>query len=354
MKEIVFKTVVGIVLTATWGFCIAAIKKAHKRQKATEEGLKAQGADIEKALKAYEDRGYTAANAREELVADSMFDIFDRKTIQRLIGRMGTKDASTVAKAIDKVVSGLRDAFNQYADRYTDTREIVKLRGDIEKMEQIRSTFFKELRVASENFKNGVETSAEKQVQRFATMRKAFKLGEYTDKQIQNWKQSERIVLFTGEEGQIDAFVKDALENKAGKKKLYFGIISDGVAAKIKADTGLDVENFNCAISAYDIQKSFKDHGDNAKEKQRGQRALTIADIKDIPDIMANADSLKLSDKDYMGKPAIEFTKTYYDSKTNSQEKKNVIAVVSDKHMDLFVKTEYVNIKKRKYPHCVN
>lgn len=189
MKEIVFKTVVGIVLTATWGFCIAAIKKAHKRQKATEEGLqnlveeglKAQGADIEKALKAYEDRGYTAANAREELVADSMFDIFDRKTIQRLIGRMGTKDASAVAKAVDKVVNGLRDAFNQYADRYTDTREIVKLRGDIEKMEQIRSTFFKELRAASENFKNGVETSAEKQVQQFATVREKF------EKQIDEW-----------------------------------------------------------------------------------------------------------------------------------------------------------------------
>ena len=47
MKEIVLKAVIGVLVTATWGFCVAAVKKAHKRQKelderqqAIEEGLK--------------------------------------------------------------------------------------------------------------------------------------------------------------------------------------------------------------------------------------------------------------------------------------------------------------------------
>ena len=33
MKDIVLKAVITVVVTATWGFCVAAVRKAYTRQK---------------------------------------------------------------------------------------------------------------------------------------------------------------------------------------------------------------------------------------------------------------------------------------------------------------------------------
>lgn len=67
---------------------------------------------------------------------------------------------------------------------------------------------------------------------------------------------------------------------------------------------------------------------------------MTQEDFWGIPNVILDADEIKLSEKEYNGKPAIEFIKR------KDNERKTVVAVVSDDHMDLFVQTSYINIKK--------
>ena len=107
----------------------------------------------------------------------------------------------------------------------------------------------------------------------------------------------------------------------------------------IKLKTGIDVEGFNCSLSANEVRKIFKDHGDPNAEMLRGQRSVTEDDIVNIPIVIQSPSDISLSQKLYNGKPVINFVK-------NMDGKTTVSAVVSDKHLDLFVQTAFVGIKK--------
>ena len=165
-----------------------------------------------------------------------------------------------------------------------------------------------------------------------------YSLDEYTEHQKENWKSSKRIVVYESNE-QLEQFIQDAISDNRSDKKMYFGAIPADLAAKIQADTGLNVEKYNLSLGAYEIRKILKDHGDGAKEALRGQRAIQADDFAHIVDVVLNPTSIELSDQTYMGKPAIIF-------KGNYNGRMNVVAVVSDKRLDLFVQTIYANTKK--------
>ena len=65
-------------------------------------------------------------------------------------------------------------------------------------------------------------------------------------------------------------------------------------------------------------------------------------DIKNIPEIIQSPTNVLLSPDLYEGKPTILF------EQVSGNEKTTVVAVVSDKHLDLRVQTEYVGVKKEK------
>ena len=165
-----------------------------------------------------------------------------------------------------------------------------------------------------------------------------FALKEYSEQQKQNWSASKRIVIYSGQE-QLENFVRDSISDKTMSKKMYFGAISNDLAERILADTGINVENYNLSLGSYEIRKILKDHGDGIKEAKRGQRAIVPEDFAHIMDVVLNPDKITLSDDTYMEKPAIIFTGNY-------NGRMNVVAVVSDKRLDLFVQTAYVNVKK--------
>ena len=100
------------------------------------------------------------------------------------------------------------------------------------------------------------------------------------------------------------------------------------------------MEGYNCSISAYEINKLYHDHGNEEKEAQRGQRAIDENDIINIPEILTEADDIRLSKKKYDEKPAIKF------EKKRENERTTVVAVVSNKHIDLRVQTLWVNKKR--------
>lgn len=167
-----------------------------------------------------------------------------------------------------------------------------------------------------------------------------YHLRDYSQQQKDNWRNSKRIVLYEGVE-QFKNFIKNALSGKTQtNKKLYFGAVDSDLATAISMETGVNVEGYNLALGENEIRKINKDHGSEQTEAPRGQRAVTEADYLNIPNVVQSPDSIKLSSKLYEGKPVIEFRKT------NGNETTVVSAVVSDKRLDLFVQTTYVNKKK--------
>lgn len=167
---------------------------------------------------------------------------------------------------------------------------------------------------------------------------RSYSLTEYTEHQKRNWETSKRIVVYNNEQ-QLSQFIHDSIVNKTMDKKMYFGAIPSDLAARIIADTGLNVESYNLSLGSYEIRKILKDHGDEKKEVPRGQRAVTANDFAHVVDVVLNPDKITLSEEKYMGKPAIVFI-------GENNGRMNVVAVVSDKRLDLFVQTIYVNVKK--------
>lgn len=123
---------------------------------------------------------------------------------------------------------------------------------------------------------------------------------------------------------------------------MYFGAVDTDLGNEILKQTGIDATGYNLSLSAYEVQKIFNDHGNQKTEEKRGQRAIEQDDYLHVPYVVQNADTIVKSDKDYMGKPVIEFF-----ANISSQERMNVTAVVSSKHLDIFVQTMYVNKKSR-------
>lgn len=166
-----------------------------------------------------------------------------------------------------------------------------------------------------------------------------YSLRAYTDKQKENWSNSKRIVIYEND-SQYRGFIREALQNNQSDKKMYFGAIPSDLADEIFDRTGIRVEGYNCSISAYEVRKILKDHGDKSKEAFRGQRAITEDDFVNIPSVIQSPLDISKSSSMYNGKPAIIF-------KGNSNGQMTVVAVVSDKRLDLFVQTAYVGKKNR-------
>ncbi len=165
-----------------------------------------------------------------------------------------------------------------------------------------------------------------------------YALNKYSDKQIKNWENSKRIVIYENN-NQLREFVDQSLSGEIQNKKMYFGTVTAELAKRIYDKTGINVENYNVSLSSYEIQKINKDHGNEKKEALRGQRAVTADDYILILDAIQDSDSITLSDKTFFEKPVLQFEK-------GDNEKINVAAVVSDKHLDLFVQTAFINKKR--------
>ena len=68
MKDIVLKAVIGVMITALWGFFVYFVKRAYKKQKATDNGL--QSLLRSEIIRVYDkalERGYCPIYAKEAL-----------------------------------------------------------------------------------------------------------------------------------------------------------------------------------------------------------------------------------------------------------------------------------------------
>ncbi|MBO5462184.1 MAG: hypothetical protein J6A49_02615 [Clostridia bacterium] len=266
-----------------------------------------------------------------EMAADSMFDVFSNEKFVKDIVTENRTLAQKIKGFLTDLISELREMINHFHA----SEEMNALRSQTTVLEDINSSFISALDTATKSMK---ETLSDKTKNTATKDGVRYSLRRYSDKQMENWRNSKKIVIYEND-NQFRSFIKEALEDERLNKKLYFGAVPTELATLIESKTGINVEGFNCSLSAYEIRKIFKDHGNEKTEALRGQRAITENDIINIPIVIQAPESIVLSSKQYMGKPVINMSK-------NINGKMTIAAVVSDKHLDLFVQTAYVGIKK--------
>ncbi|MBS6295908.1 MAG: peptidoglycan DD-metalloendopeptidase family protein [Dialister sp.] len=166
-----------------------------------------------------------------------------------------------------------------------------------------------------------------------------YSLKDYDDRQIENWKDSKKIVVYESPQ-QLRDFVDEARQGKAGNKKIYFGVVPNDLAERVLVETGIDISNRNVALGAYEVQKILKDHGNEEKEATRGQRAITADDFSNIRNVIESPDTIELDDKLYNGRPIIKFTKLI-------GSKNTVVTYDSARSSDLRVQTMYIGQNKK-------
>ena len=163
-----------------------------------------------------------------------------------------------------------------------------------------------------------------------------YSLRQYTQKQIENWKGSKKIAVYTGP-NSLQAFVDSALNDSQFSKKLYFGEIGEDLAQDIKKATGYDFLGRNVSLRADNVRKiSLYSHGDAQKEAKKNQRPVKPRDYLRIPDVIGNPDNIIKGS--YKGNPAAIFEKHYI------TERVRVFAVEAGKSsLDIYVQTMYIN-----------
>lgn len=284
-----------------------------------------------------ENRGKTAEElqqlAYDETIAEmSETMLTDTDAAQRVSQELYKQDRTLWEKIRDfftGLVEKLRNAYKG-VDPDSDIGRVMK--RAIQDNETVAQAWAEAVVEAGENYQlqDGQKNNAR--------AGERYSLRGYTEQQKKNWESSKRIVIYDNQE-QLSQFISDSIADKTMDKKMYFGAIPADLASRIKSDTGVNVENFNLSLGSYEVRKILKDHGNAAKEAARGQRAIVADDFGHITDIVLNPTEITLSNQDYMGKPAIIFSGDH-------NGRMNVVAVVSDKRLDLFVQTVYTNVKK--------
>jgi len=82
------------------------------------------------------------------------------------------------------------------------------------------------------------------------------------------------------------------------------------------AEHGIDIAGYRHVIDGSAIRHTFKNHGDSKTEQERGQIAVTDADLESIPDILAVPDRTVFGLKNRIGNDVIGYLKTMPDGST--------------------------------------
>ncbi len=276
-------------------------------------------------------KSFTEEDAQREMVADFISEVLfkgNRKDVAQHLSESNLNAIFNIEDTLTEFES-LTETDRNWFQRIIDTIKdfIASLKGVNQNKRLVEDLEYIEQRLGrvldSKDTKKAAKNSGGVQ----------YHLNPYSEHQIANWKNSKNIVVYKNEY-QLRKFIVNAQKGINLNEKMYFGAISQELADRIKRDTGLDVNRYNCTLRASEIRKILHDHGNEEKESLRGQRAITEDDFVLIPQIIQSPDKIVLSDELFEGKPVIHFVKTI-------NGKTTIAAYVSAKHLDLTVQTMY-------------
>ena len=256
------------------------------------------------------------------LKTDSGYSTGEQKTI-----------VQRIMDILDKVIQYLKDLIGK-SDLSTAAKKAAQM--EEQQAKKVRQKLFEAFDRAIEkaNTSGEYESELEGIVKKFSLEIEKY-LDPYEETQRKNWAMSKKIELYENE-AQLRAFVEKAYRRENAGKKLYFGIIKDEIAKRVKKELGYDIKGYNCALYSDNIRKIFKDHGEIIKESKRGQRAIVVDDFMRIPEIISNADEIA-DGGTYNHSPVIHLKK---DGIT-------IVAVLGKGSLDLYPQTMYASKKNR-------
>lgn len=74
---------------------------------------------------------------------------------------------------------------------------------------------------------------------------------------------------------------------------------------------GFDITGYNRIVTYDEIRHEFKSHGNVAKEKARGQRAITQDDFKVLTEIVNNPDKVVNQGKKFQNLPTFKYVRRF-------------------------------------------
>jgi hypothetical protein len=104
----------------------------------------------------------------------------------------------------------------------------------------------------------------------------------------------------------VDLALSDTEPNNEG---VNLSTIPNFQAQKIAADTGIQIRGGFKTVSLYAVIHTFKRHGNDKEEKERGQRGVTAQDFDLLPEILLNPDTVTKGKDGNRGKQALIFVK---------------------------------------------
>lgn len=237
---------------------------------------------------------------------------------------------------IESIQSAIRSGATTKAEERT-------LKTTLEQQETIRTLYKDAMDSAIRNYNNSEDGETEglkaasvsysAAVENKKNNKFSDKLDNYSEREIDNWKNSKSIVICENEE-ELKLLCDEAIKEKSSEKKIYFGKITQGLAKEYKDNAGIDVDGYNLCIHQNEVRKTNKTHGSN--EETQGQKNVDSFDYEKAVLTLSEPDTIQRSE-DYKGKPCIKVTKDF-------RNKYTVVAyVVKEKH-DLRFQTMYISL----------
>ena len=133
----------------------------------------------------------------------------------------------------------------------------------------------------------------------------------------------------------------EAKDGQVEKKayRLLIRKIGHEMASKIEESIGVNYEGYSVALTAHELRKIIKDHGNQKTEGQRGQVAITENELFDIIKVITDFDEVNFANVGRGEEVVLSFEK-------NIEGLMTVIEFVSDKRKTMYTKTAYKSKQK--------
>jgi phage-Barnase-EndoU-ColicinE5/D-RelE like nuclease3 len=106
---------------------------------------------------------------------------------------------------------------------------------------------------------------------------------------------------------ELVAYARDATNTENREEE--FGFFPNFQAQQINQATQVRLNDAIKIITSDGLRHAMKEHGNHVEENKRGQKGLTDADLNEIPNIVANFDSVQKGNTK-RGQPGVLFIKT--------------------------------------------
>lgn len=110
---------------------------------------------------------------------------------------------------------------------------------------------------------------------------------------------------------KIRELIAKAKSQKEGKAFVQLFKIESDLATKIFSKCGIDLLGYTVVMEADAIRHTIRAHGNELKEKNRGQIAITEVDFLCVPQIILEADIIEVADTNKKGLEVIRFIKQF-------------------------------------------